>query len=455
MQGAASARWMLRGRRILTPQGEVDGGVIVSGERIEAVLPAVALPTGILTYDAADLVVMPGVVDTHVHVNEPGRTEWEGYETAGRAAAAGGITTLVDMPLNCTPVTTSVKALAEKLTALAGKLTVDCGFYGGIVPGNEAEIAPLVARGVLGFKAFLVHSGIDDFPNVVGADLDKAMPEVARAGVPLLVHAELAAQAEAAATLLGPTQSYARYLSSRPCVWENAAVALMIDKCRATGCRVHVVHLSSASAAPLVEAARLGGLPVTAETCPHYLTFTAEEIADGDTRFKCAPPIRERANREQLWHALTSGAVDCVVSDHSPCAPHLKHLERGDFDAAWGGVAGLQFSLAATWTGARERGIPLARLVSWMCERPAALVGLEGRKGRIAPGADADLIVLDPDKRQTVRPESVWHRSKLTPYEARPLWGVVEATFVRGGLVYERGRFLGGLRGRPLLKGAL
>jgi allantoinase len=385
-----------------------------------------------------------------VHVNEPGRTEWEGYHTATRAAAAGGITTLVDMPLNCIPVTTSLAALETKIKALDGKLHVDTGFYGGLIPGNAGELLPMVKRGVLGFKAFMVHSGIDDFPMATAPDIEAGKRILAKTRVPLLAHAELEAPLPAPLPPHATPEPYARYLASRPKDWEDAAIDLLIAKSRATGCRTHVVHLSSADAIPALRAARGAGVAISAETCPHYLTFTAEEIADGDTRFKCAPPIREAANRERLWAGLEDATVDFVVSDHSPCAPHLKHMERGDFEAAWGGIAGLQFGFAAVWTRARERGVTLAQMARWMSERPAALVGLTGRKGVIAPGADADLAVVDPDRRHTVTAAGVLHRHKVTPYAERTFAGVVEATFVRGRLVYERGAFPAEAQGSPL-----
>jgi allantoinase len=448
------ARFAVVSRRVVTAQGLVDGAVVVAHGRIEAVVPRAQLEATLPVYDAAELAVMPGIVDTHVHVNEPGRTDWEGYETATRAAAAGGITTMVDMPLNCIPVTTSVAALDTKLAALRGKLTVDCGFYGGFVPGNEGELEPLARRGVLGFKAFMVHSGIDDFPNVTAADLDRGLPVIAKTGVPLLAHAELELPGAPSAAPDALPEPYARYLESRPKEWENAAIRMLVDKSRTCDCRVHVVHLSSAEALPILRDARRSGVRISAETCPHYLTFTAEEIKDGDTRFKCSPPIREAANQERLWQGLSARDIDFVVSDHSPCTPQLKLLERGDFDKAWGGIAGLQFGLASVWTGARRRGADLVQLAAWMSAGPAALVGLTGRKGALAAGYDADIVVFDPDKKARVDAASVHHRHKVTPYEARELTGVVEATFARGRLVYERGRFLREGAGEALLRRA-
>lgn len=441
-------RFAVLSRRVMTPAGERDGAVIVDDGRIEAIVARTAVDKLIPVYDCADLALLPGVVDTHVHINEPGRTDWEGYQTATRAAAAGGTTTLVDMPLNCIPVTTSVKAFEEKLAALQKKLSVDCGFYGGFVPGNEGDLLPMARRGVLGFKSFLVHSGIDDFPNVTPADLLRGMPEIAKCRVPLLAHAEL--ELPGAPTVSG--NQYSSYLNSRPKEWENAAIRLLIEQSRQTGCPVHVVHLSSAEAVPLISDARRSGVRISAETCPHYLTFAAEEIADGDTRFKCSPPIREKQNQEALWASLARREIDFVVSDHSPCAPHLKHLERGDFDKAWGGIAGLQFGLVSVWTGAQARGVSLDDLVRWMSAGPAALVGLTGVKGAIAPGYDADLVVFDPAKKGQIHAKNVLHRHKVTPYAERHTTGSVEATFLRGHLVFERGIVTIEGAGAPLLR---
>ncbi len=342
-----------------------------------------------------------------MHVNEPGRTEWEGFTTATRAAAAGGVTTLVDMPLNCIPVTTTGAALETKRAACANQLAVDVGFWGGVIPGNAGDLPGLARAGVLGCKAFLIHSGIDEFPNASEGDLRRAMPVLRGLGLPLLAHAELdvgaaAPDGHAHADAHGDPRSYDAYLASRPRAWEDAAIRLLIALCRETGCAVHIVHLSSASSLPALRAAKDEGLPITVETCPHYLCFEAEAIPDGATHFKCAPPIREHENREALWRALGDGTIDLVISDHSPCTPALKVPERGDFQQAWGGIASLQLGLAAVWTEARRRGHGLADIAAWMSERPARLAGLAARKGRIAPGLDADLVVWDPDEEHVV-----------------------------------------------------
>ncbi len=396
--------WALRSTRIVC-RGEVsDGAVLVSGEKIAGVVAPGDIPSSCPLEDVGDRVVLPGLVDAHVHINEPGRTEWEGFETATRAAAAGGITSLFDMPLNSSPVTTTAEALKQKLEAARGKLRVDCGFYGGIVPGVRGQIGPLAGLGVAGFKAFLCPSGIDEFPNADEADLRDAMPELARAGLPLLVHAELMGAARPVEEVTGmDARSYARYLASRPREWEHAAIRLLIELCRDTGCRVHIVHLSSADAVPMIAQARAEGLPLFVETCPHYLFFAAEEIPDGDPMFKCAPPIRERENRERLWEALQAGVIDTIGTDHSPAPGVLKQLETGDLVRAWGGIASLQVALPAVWTEARRRGISITAVAEWMASRPAELLGFSALKGEIAAGRDADLVVFDPDASFTVR----------------------------------------------------
>ena len=404
-------------------------------------------PSGLPVMDVGEHVVLPGVVDCHAHVNEPGRTEWEGFETATRAAAAGGITTLVDMPLNSIPATTTEEALRLKAAQAEGRCFVDHAFWGGVVPDNGGELERLVEAGAMGFKCFLVPSGVDEFPHVDRAVLERVMPVLARLGVPLLVHAELA---DGEAPPEGEVRSYRGYLASRPRRWEDEAIRMMLELCRETGCRVHIVHLSSADALPDIARARWERLPFSVETCPHYLTFAAEEIADGATHFKCAPPIREAENRERLWRGLAEGYIGQVVSDHSPCTPALKRLREGDFGLAWGGIASLQFSLPAVWTGARARGLGLADVVRWMCQAPAELAGLEGVKGAIAPGHDADLVVFDPEATFTVESSRVLHRHSLTPYEGRTLSGRVEMTFLRGQRIYDRGGFPMEPRGQRL-----
>lgn len=443
---------VVHGRRVLTPQGLKPAALLLRDGKIQALREHDQAPKGARLIDAGDLVVLPGLVDTHVHVNEPGRTEWEGFETATRAAAAGGITTIVDMPLNSVPVTVTATALRAKKHAAEGKLMVDCGFWGGVIPGNAAQLEPMLEEGALGFKAFMIHSGIDEFPAASEKDLWAAMSVLARAKAPLLAHAEL--DHEAGAPWKDP-RDYGSYLGSRPDAWEVEAIRLLAHLSRETKCRTHIVHLSSAEALPILSEARDHGAPLSAETCPHYLTFCAEEVPQGRTDFKCAPPIRSRENREKLWGAFKKGLIDLVVSDHSPCTPQLKRLESGDFQAAWGGIAGLQFSLPAAWTGASARGFTFSDLALWMSANPARFAGLSDRKGSIAPGKDADLVFFDPDAGFTVEQAQVLHKNPLTPYLGLPLKGVVEKTFVRGRLVYDRGRFPAPPKGELLLRGRL
>lgn len=437
--------WVLASRRVVTGSGVREAAVVVKDGKVEAVVPPQNMPRGLPVTDVGHQVVMPGVVDCHAHINEPGRTEWEGFETATRAAAAGGITTVVDMPLNSIPATTSREALRIKAASAEGRCVIDYGFWGGVIPGNAGELEGMVDAGVTGFKCFLIQSGVDEFPHVTRADLEQAMPILAGRGVPLIVHAELT---EHEAPPQGDTRAYESYLKSRPRRWEDDAIRMMIELCRKHRGRVHIVHLSSSDALADIAAAKKEGLPFSVETCPHYLTFDAEHIPDGATHFKCAPPIREAENREKLWAALAQGTIDMVVSDHSPCTPALKHLDRGDFAAAWGGIASLQFSLPAVWTGMRQRGHGLEELVRWMCQNPAKLIGLEGVKGTLAPGADADLLVFDPEASFTPEPSGVLHRHKLTPYAGRALQGVVERSWVRGAPVYSRGQPLPGPSGQ-------
>ena len=433
--------FILTSQRVVMPDAVAPAAIHIRDGKIHAIASRQNLPSGVDVVDVGNAVVMPGLVDAHVHINEPGRTDWEGYATATRAAAAGGVTTLVDMPLNSIPPTTTLAGFEEKLAAAAGQCHIDVAFWGGVVPGNTPELRPLIEAGVRGFKCFLIHSGVDEFPNVTEADLLTAMPELATLDTVLLVHAELPGPIEAAAVSHADPTHYQTFLESRPRTAEDEAIALMIRLCRATGARIHIVHHSSADALPLLRQAKAEGLPITVETCPHYLTFAAEDIPATATEFKCCPPVRERENREQLWAALRDGVIDMVVSDHSPCTPHLKLKEQGDFLQAWGGIASLQFGLPVMWTNARERGFDLPQLSQWMSERPAQLAGLQHRKGQLKPGYDADLVIWNPEAAFTVEPSIIHHKHKLTPYNGRKLHGVVETVFVRGQRVYERGQF--------------
>jgi allantoinase len=445
----SGADLVLTSRRVVTPTGARPASIFVRGGVIASVEDVPAGSRGEVL-DFGDSVVMPGLVDTHVHVNEPGRTEWEGFETASRAAAAGGVTTLFDMPLNSVPPTTSAEALAAKATSAKGRIFVDVGFWGGVVPGNHRELAGMAELGAPGFKCFLVPSGVAEFGHVDRRDLAAALPEVARLGAVLLVHAE--DPRWIAPPPPGVDRRYSAYLATRPSRAEDEAVALLVRLCRETGARIHVVHLSSADALAGIARARAEGLPLSAETCPHYLFFAAEEVPAGATEFKCAPPIRDRANRERLWEGLESGTIDMVVSDHSPSPPELKARETGDFLSAWGGISSLQLRLPAVWTAARARGVSFERLSDWLSGTPARLAGIAGRKGRLTPGADADFVVWNPEETFEVRPETLHHRHKLTPYAGRTLDGVVEAVFLAGEKISERGRVSGPARGKILLR---
>ena len=446
---------IIRSRRVVTTETIAPASVHIREGVIVALAGWDEVPAQVALVDAGDAVLMPGLVDTHVHANEPGRTQWEGLATATKGAAAGGITTLVDMPLNSIPPTTTQTGFARKLAAAqAAQCWIDVAFWGGVVPGNTREVAPLLDAGVRGFKCFLVPSGVDEFSHVTEANLREAMPELAAHGSILLVHAEVPEPIEnAAASLVGSDpRAYQTFLRSRPRASENEAIALMIRLCRETKARVHIVHHSSADALPVLRAARAEGLPLTVETCPHYLTFAAEEIPDGATHYKCCPPVRERENREQLWAALKDGTIDMIVSDHSPCPPDLKLMETGDFMQAWGGIASVQFGLPLIWTGAHARGFGLRELTRWMSGAPAQLAGLDKRKGRLAPGYDADIVIWHPEKEFTVTSEAIHFRHKLTPYTGMNLRGVVEATYVRGTKVYGQGRFAANATGALLTK---
>jgi len=439
--------FVIRGRRVVTPEGSVAASVHVREGRIVAVGAFDEVAHGCPLVEVEDgAVLLPGLVDTHVHINEPGRTEWEGFQTATRAAAAGGVTTLVEMPLNSIPATTTRHSLETKRAAAEGKCCVDVGFWGGVVPGNRAELPRMFAGGVFGFKCFLVPSGVDEFAHVTEDDLRASMPELARMGALLIVHAETPAPIEAALARVGQATAdgarrYETFLASRPKAAEDEAVALMVRLCRETGARVHIVHHSSSSSLQLLRAAKAEGLPFTAETCPHYLTFAAEDVPDGATEFKCCPPIRERENQDRLWDALDAGTLDMIVSDHSPCPPEMKRRAEGDFLEAWGGIASLQLRLPIVWTEAHARGHSIERVVEWVAAAPARLVGLDARKGAIRVGCDADLVVFQPGEQFRVEPAMLHHRHKLTPYAGRTLSGAVEATYLRGAKIYERGEF--------------
>ena len=400
---------------------------------------------GIADHDFGDLMVMPGLVDSHVHVNEPGRTSWEGFASATRAAAAGGTTTIVDMPLNSIPPTVDLDSLSAKRTAADDSLAVDVAFWGGLVPGSASQLATMTEAGVCGFKAFLVDSGVPEFPPVNSDELRKVLKELGRLGLPALVHAE--DQAGLSPVAPGAVR-YHDYLASRPEEAESRAVALVSELAGETGANVHVLHVSSAMAVQIIAESPPG---LTGETCPHYLTFAAEDIPDGATQFKCAPPIREAEHREALWQGLLEGGLEMVVSDHSPSPPEMKHLDRGDFSRAWGGIASLQLRLPATWTGAAARGADLTRVVEWTAAAPARLAGLDDRKGAIEMGKDADLVVFDPDDITGVRGGRLLHRHPITPYEGMRLRGRVVATILRGKVVYN-GSTVSGTWGRMLAR---
>jgi len=444
-----------RSTRVLTPEGLAPATLLVENERIAAVLGWADVPAGARLHDFGDFVLLPGLVDTHVHINEPGRSEWEGFWTATRAAAAGGVTTLVDMPLNCVPETINVESLNAKRAAAAGQAWVDWAEWGGVVRGNHGSLAPLVAAGVRGFKCFLIHSGMDGFAWVDEAELRLALERLRGSGLPLLAHAEVAGPVNAATEALNANgadwHKYETYLASRPDEAETEAIALLIRLAEEFNAPIHIVHLSSAKALPILADARRRGAPITVETCTQYLWFAAGEIPDGATEFKCAPPIRSEANREALWSALAEGLIDMVTTDHSPCPPAMKHRDAGRFDQAWGGVASLGLALPVLWTAMNRRRLSIDWIGKWMSGAPAALAGLANRKGVLAPGRDADIVVFDPDAAWVVRPADLHFRHKLSPYLGAELKGKVLETWLHGDLVYSVGHFGDSPHGREVV----
>jgi len=449
----------LQSKQVIIDNEMVAACVEIKGERIHAIHCYDAV-LGCLTKDLGDLVLMPGLVDSHVHINEPGRTEWEGFNTATQAASAGGITTLVDMPLNCIPATTNKSALLEKLNAVQDKLWVDCGFWGGVIPDNIDQLDELLTAGVLGVKSFLIDSGVEEFPHVEAKDMRLAMPILAKHNVPYLIHAELdCSKADASGQQkISVGDKYQSFLQSRPKKWENDAISLMIDLTKESkklgyDNKVHIVHLSSDEAIQSIQQAQSEGLNFTAETCPHYLTIASENIPDGKTLFKCCPPIRENKNREHLWQAIRDGVIGFIVSDHSPCTPQLKHIDSGDIEKAWGGISALQFGLALIWTEAKKQGFNLIDVSRLMSTETAKFAGLDSIKGQIKAGHHADFVVFDPTTNYIIKNEMIKHRHKITPYVGREVTGVVKQTYVRGKQVYANDQFIDTPIGKPLLKG--
>jgi allantoinase len=435
-------------RRVVTPEGIRAAAILVEGERIQAVVSPDQISDRHKIHDFGDWAILPGLVDSHAHINEPGRAEWEGFETATRAAAAGGYTMLVDMPLNCLPATTSVAALQAKRAAARGKCRVDWAAWGGVVhdsQSNDNHVEALAAEGVPGFKCFLIDPGIDGFTMVTEQQLRMALPQVSRTGLPLLVHAELPGPIDRATDALANADwsRYSTYLQSRPDEAELAAIRLMLALCREFGFRLHIVHLSTSQALPELCAARAEGLAVSVETCPHYLHLSAETIVNGATLSKCAPPIRSGENRERLWQGLRDGTIDLVVTDHSPCPPAMKRLTEGNFRTAWGGIASLSVALPLMWTEASKRGFTLLDLAQWMAAAPARLAGCDGRKGRIAAGHDADFVVFDADREFILTQDKLHYRHPISPYLGETLRGVVKATYLRGNPVFVAGDFPG------------
>jgi len=439
-------------KRIVTPLGTQDGALLVEDGKIRAICRRSDVPSDAVVIDCGNDALLPGLVDTHVHINQPGRTEWEGFRTATRAAAAGGYTTLVDMPLNCLPETTTVAALAEKRRSAKGECFVDWAPWGGAVADNQSHILPLARAGVLGFKCFLIYPGCDGFTMIDQQQLEAALPSIAESGLPLLVHAELAGPIDAARKSLANAdwRSYATYLASRPDEAELEAIQLMIRLCRQYSFRLHIVHLSTALALTEIKTARDEGLPITVETCPHYLHFSAEKIADGTTLLKCAPPIRSEQNRLSLWHALREGVIDMVVTDHSPCPPEMKRQDTGRFDQAWGGIASLSLALSIIHTECSSRGFSLEDIARWMSSAPAALAGLSHKVGTLEAGREANFIIFDTDSEFLVTANRLHYRHSVSPYMGETLRGTVKQTYLRGESIYREGTFISTPSGREV-----
>lgn len=445
-------KFVVKSKKVLTGGALKNASVLIDNGKIADVFEY-EKKTDWITEDFGELVLMPGLTDTHVHINEPGRTDWEGFETATKAAVAGGITMLVDMPLNSSPVTTTFDSFDQKIQSAENKLYADSGFYGGLIPGNAEKLEPLIKRGVLGLKAFMIDSGIEEFPFVNEYDLRRALSTAALRNapeLPVLVHAETDCG------FIRPDNyspnSFRSFLDTRPAEWEHEAVKFLTKLCREFRHHIHIVHLSSAGSLEMIREAKSEGLPLTVETCPHYLYFSSEDIPDNDTRFKCTPPIRDSINREKLWEAVIDGTIDFIVSDHSPCDPGLKFMPEANFEKAWGGIAGLQFSLPVFWTAAKERKISIKKVSELMSRRTAEFLGLGKKKGKIEKGFDADIVVFDPDKKFTVEDKNIFHRHKTTPYSGRDLFGVTETVYLRGKKVFDKGKIVSAAVGEIVLK---
>lgn len=439
-------------KKTILPEGIKDATVLIrEGKIVDIVEGKAPAGTAKKLVSCGESVLMPGLIDSHVHINEPGRTEWEGFETATKAAAAGGVTTLIDMPLNSTPVTTTVKNFNAKLKAAQGKIYVNCGFWGGLVPDNANDIEDLIKAGVLGFKVFLTHSGIDDFPNAGITDIEGVAEKLAKNNLPLLVHAEFDEDSKEQAEHKSEPYSYQNFLRSRPKEWEDKAINAMIKVAEKFKLRTHIVHLSSSNSIASIKDAKDKGIPLTVETCPHYLFFNAETIPDADPRFKCTPPIREKENNEKLWDALVDGTLDFVVTDHSPAPAEMKSITDGNLYEAWGGISTLQFELPIVWSMAMEKGVPLEQASAWMTSKVAAFLNLPN-KGKIALGADADLVVWNPIKKMKVSPALMKFKHPISPYEGVMLSGLVEKTYVGGVLVYDKGSFVSSPTGKIILR---